>query len=82
MGTRLPDYPKAGTGVKGGSLFSKSGRTGHVRVPGYRPEVRVRKVPVTVDKTVTEVVAEKVPVTTAVRVPYQVRVCVPVVGCP
>src|SRR5262249_13086613 len=47
-----------------------------------RPEVRTRLVPVTVCRTFTEVVAERVPCTVAVRVPYQVVVCVPVCGCP
>jgi hypothetical protein len=49
-----------------------------VRVKEVRPEVRIKKVPVTVVKTVSEVVTERVPYTVRVQIPYQVKICVPV----
>jgi len=53
-----------------------------VKVPETRQEVHVRKVPVTTYRTVTELVTEKVPSTTCVLVPYEVKVQVPVCeGC-
>ena len=51
------------------------------RVCEQRPEVRVRRVPVTVYREVTEVVVERVPCRVTVRVPYKVTVCVPLKGC-
>jgi hypothetical protein len=53
-----------------------------VRVPECRPEVRTRRVAFTVFRTVTEVVTDWVPVTTCVKVPYQVRIVVPACPCP
>ena len=49
-----------------------------VRVPDYREEVRVRRVPVTTYRTVNEVVTERVPVTVRVDVPCKTLVTVPV----
>ena len=51
------------------------------RICEYMPEIRTRKVPVTVCRKVEEVVTERVPCTVAVQVPYQVTIRVPVPCC-